>query len=128
MKEKKLFGISLDVLGFSGSFLCAVHCLAIPVLVSFGALSHFHLHITFAWEWVLFMLLLAIAIASLYGSYRHNHRDPRPLVVAAVSVLLITIGEFYHHGAGHLISGVGGLFLASAHLLNWTMLRRLLRS
>ena len=123
-KEKKIFGISLDLLGFSGSFLCAIHCLALPILVSLGALSHIHLHHTYTWEWILFAALLMIAIASLWTSFRSSHGDTRPLVIAFVGILLILIGIVGHEYFGHAVSGLGGLLLAGAHMINWMLMRR----
>ena len=125
MKEKKIFGLSLDFWGFSGSFLCAVHCLALPILVSIGVLGHMHLHETFIWEWMLFFVLLVIAVVSLVSSFRHRHGNFLPLALATVGIAFIFIGIIYHAHAAHFWSGVGGLSLATAHLLNWFLLRKL---
>lgn len=125
MKEKKFLGISLDVIGFTGSFLCAVHCLALPLLVSFGLLGHLHLHQTPTWEWLLFVALLGVAIASLLSSFRNTHQNLTPVVMGFAGLLLILIGEINHQHVSHFLSGIGGLLLASAHFLNWSLLRKI---
>ncbi len=128
MKSSKDISSSLDVLGFAGSFICAIHCLAIPLMVSLGLLGHMHMHETFAWEWILFVFLLAIALLSLISSFRSGHRDSRPLLLGILGLAMIAIGESFPHSTGHFLSGIGGLALAAAHFLNWSLLRRLARS
>ncbi len=127
MNEKKLFGISLDFFGFSGSFLCAIHCLALPFLVSIGVLGHAHLHETAIWEWMLFLLLLVIAVASLATSYRNAHRNIWPLAMGMIGLSTIMVGEVTHLG-GHVFAGMGGIFLAAAHLLNWSLIHNKISS
>ncbi len=124
MRERKILGIGLDVWGFSGSFLCAIHCLALPFLVSMGLLGHLHLHATFVWEWILFVVLLLIAIGSLIGSFRKSHRDAGPLLMAGLGIALIFIGTVNHEHFSHFMSGIGGLILAAAHFQNWRLLHR----
>ena len=124
MKEKKVLGISLDMIGFTGSFLCAIHCLALPLLVSFGLLGHLHLHHTPTWEWMLFVVLLAVAISSLVSSYRGIHRNIAPVILGFAGLFLILAGEMNHEHVSHFLSGIGGLILASAHFLNWSLLKK----
>ncbi len=125
MKEKKFLGISLDMIGFTGSFLCAIHCLALPLLVSFGLLGHLHLHETPTWEWLLFFVLLTVAITSLLSSYRNSHRNLLPVVMGLAGLLLILIGEINHQHVSHFLSGIGGLLLAGAHFINWSLLKKM---
>ena len=116
----------LDILGFTGSFLCALHCLALPLLISLGVIGH--IHPSFAWDWILFGFLLSIACISLVSSYRQMHRDVRPLILAGLSICLIAVGELNHHTFGHLLAGIGGIGLAASHLLNWHIVRSITSS
>ena len=124
MREKRFLGLPLDVIGFSGSFLCAIHCLALPILVSIGAIGHVHLHETFAWEWLLLAVLLVVAVVSLWHSFRQVHGHFVPLIIAVVGISLILAGEYNHAHSSHFWSGIGGLFLAGSHFFNFALLRR----
>jgi drug/metabolite transporter (DMT)-like permease len=148
MKEsQRLQGFfpSLDVVGATASFLCAIHCLAMPVLlvvlptVGLGFLLNESLERGFV------IGSVALAVASTCWGFR-VHRKSRVVwfsTIGSVFLLCATFGhshstesahvhhdhaghDHHHHESDHPQSSWGGLalllggaiFISSAHLLN----------
>jgi hypothetical protein len=108
----------LDRAGIFVSLLCAVHCAALPLLLSLLPLAG----LTFLQsEWMEVAIIgtsLTLACLSLRRSYK-EHRKILPFIIACIGFCAL--------GAGHLISArhewilltAGGLLIATAHLINW---------
>ncbi|HRO09198.1 MAG TPA: MerC domain-containing protein [Saprospiraceae bacterium] len=107
-----------DFAGMFTSLLCAVHCSAVPVLISMGALgSSTWLH-NHAFDWVVIGIGIIIAGYSLVGAYFRKHRNIRPLLLASAGFVLLLIGMAEHHGWMLIFSVLGGITVAYAHLQN----------
>ena len=110
----------LDILGMSASLICAVHCLAIPVVFSLGSaymadlLHHPVIEVGFL------LVAVVVAVWSLGTSYFHHHHNKKPLFLGIIGVILITLGVLVH---AWFITLPGGLVLAWAHFLNYRLLR-----
>jgi MerC mercury resistance protein len=111
----------LDYAGTSVSWLCMVHCLAMPLLVSFlpiFGLSFLADEIT---ELAIIGCSVCLAIISFLPSYFKQHRklNPMLLFVGGISMILLSRLVFEENLAGKvifLLLGAGGI--TSAHLLN----------
>ena len=112
----------LDLLGFSASFLCAVHCLVMPLVLSMGLASGLS-WLESAWvEWSFILSTLVLASWSLFGSLP-KHGSTRPLWIAGAGfVLIVVLHHAFEHSIGHYFSAVGGVLVAYAHYLNWRLL------
>ena len=76
---KSLFSINADTAGFFTSMLCAIHCSAVPVLISLGLLGSgtwLHNHMI---DWVVIGFGVIIASYSLFGDFVRKHRNILPL-------------------------------------------------
>ncbi|TVR84569.1 MAG: MerC domain-containing protein [Saprospirales bacterium] len=110
----------LDILGMSASLVCAVHCLAIPLVFTLGSaymaelLHHPVIEVGFL------LIAVVIAVWSLGTSFLNHHHNRRPLVLGIIGVILITLGVVVH---AWFITLPGGLVLAWAHFLNFKLLR-----
>lgn len=116
--------VGLDLLGVAAAAACAVHCVALPILLvlapALGAVRDGTV------EWTLFALSVAIGIASLAVAWRRAHRDARPLALLAFGLLLLGVGrplvpEPEWLEALVTVSGAGAV--AAAHLLNRALVR-----
>ena len=118
---------SWDVVGVLLSTVCLIHCLAVPVGLALipaltGTLSE--------QEWlhrlVVVLAFMVVAIALVTGI--RAHRRYGPLLPASVGLALLTlsliVGE--EHWAEQLVTSVGALMTASAHLWNRALLKRAL--
>lgn len=110
-----------DRLGFAASFLCAVHCAMLPVLLAL--LPAFGLNLG-GWidldqGFVVFATLLGATTLTL-GWRRHRAFHAWALLVPGLA--LVWAGAFTHlhdHTLTHaVVMTVGGLLLAAAHLVN----------
>ncbi len=117
-------GIDLDKVGMTTSLLCAVHCLALPFLLSAGLISGVSWINHHLLEWCLIVLAILIAGKSFIHSYRHKHRSTLPMTMAAIAfVFLLTSRMIADEFAGHFLTAVGGVILAVGHYVNWLKLR-----
>lgn len=118
----KLFtGLNADIAGFFTSLLCAIHCSAVPVMISLGVLSAgtwLHNHLI---DWVVIGAGVVFALYSLVGDYSKKHRNPWPLAIASVGFLLLFAGMIEHHGWMLVLSVLGGLSVASSHFINFRL-------
>lgn len=110
-----------DRVGFAASFLCAVHCALLPVLLAL--LPAFGLNmggwIDIDQAFVIFATLLGATTLTL--GWR-RHRAFRAWALLLPGLVLVWAGAFTHlhdHTITHaVVMTIGGLLLAGAHLLN----------
>ncbi|NJN24895.1 MAG: MerC domain-containing protein [Cyclobacteriaceae bacterium] len=117
--------MNLDLVGFSVSLLCAVHCAALPFLLSLAPLAGLH-YLNNPWiEYAIILLSFCIASYALIHGYRRHHQKPLALVIVVVGFILI--------GTGHLIqsewkeitlTSVGAVVVAMAHFINWEQVKK----
>lgn len=115
---RSMFNINPDFAGFFTSLLCAIHCSAVPLLVSFGLLGSstwLHNHMI---DWIVIGTGVAIAFYSLVGDYITRHRVKTPMMVAGLGFSFLMIGMIDHHGWMLMFSVAGGLLVASSHIIN----------
>ena len=139
----------LDSLAVSMSVVCAIHCLITPILIvslpilatTFWANKDFHL-------WMILLVLPTSAIAVFLGCQKHKDKWVFALCTFGLTTLLITAiyeaaftqglvsGDHAHcvhcaqAASGNLFTTVtvtnilGGLMLASAHIRNYLLCRK----
>ena len=118
---KFLVRFSPDSAGFFTSMLCAIHCSVVPVMVSMGLLSSqtwLHSHVL---DWLVIGLGLIIASYSLVGDFIKKHRNYLPLSVVASGFILLLTGMIDHDGWMVIFSVIGGMLVATAHLINYRL-------
>ena len=120
----RFIGNNLDFFGFSASFLCALHCIAIPIVLSLGTLSGLAWLHTPVIEFSFTALAVIFAFWSLIGSYTKKHKNVIPLIVASLGFAFLISGIFLFHHEAHFISAIGGILIAYAHYFNWRLLHR----
>ncbi len=116
-----------DVLGLSGSAMCAIHCLLVPLLlissttvpVSFFTDESFH-------RAMLWLVLPSGILAFVLGCRRH--RDRLVLILGLVGILGLFLSAFWMHEilgevgerAGTVLSAIA---IIIAHIRNWRLCR-----
>lgn len=116
-----------DRVGFAASFLCAIHCATIPLLLAL--VPALGLRVA-GWTdidqaFVIFASLLGLTTMSL--GYR-RHRAFRAWALLLPGLALIWAGSFtalHDHGWAHaVVMTLGGLALAAAHGVNLRLSHR----
>lgn len=118
------FSPGLDAWGMLASGLCAVHCLAIPVLLALGASAGIAWLETPWLEGMLLITAISLAAQSLIGSYRREHGRPMALWVAGAGFVVLLASRFADENMEHYLTAVGGFAIATAHWINWKLRRQ----
>lgn len=116
-----------DLTGIVLSFACLIHCLALPLLLLLApALSRWIALPEGVHAAILLLALPAAAIAMKDGWRQHRRLAPAALAIMGLG--LLALGLSAHEGwiaaadpdaADRLLTSVGALTLAAAHLVNW---------
>ena len=123
--NNQFIGLHLDFIGFITSLLCALHCAALPILLSMAPLAGLQFLANPWIEYVIILLSFFIASSSLVRSYRKHHQNLIPLIVALVGFTLIGTGQFLEpEWKEVLLTSSGGANIALAHLINWKFMRQ----
>ena len=115
----------LDFLGFSASFLCAIHCAILPFVMTVGLMGGLSWLANPIVENGFIVMSLGLAATSLYPSFKKKHHRLRALKVAGIGFGLLFFSRWVGHG--NLLEVVtvvlGGLLIAYAHYINWKLLK-----
>ena len=118
--KNRFVGLHLDFIGLSASLICALHCAALPLLLTMAPLAGLEVLEN---PWIDFSFIavsFVIAISSLSHGYRKHHHRSMSLMVATIGFLLIAAGQLIHSEAMEIPLMVsGGSMVAIAHLINW---------
>ncbi len=110
---------TVDRLGILSSGICALHCAALPVLISFGLVGTLtpdtHLFI----EWGVIISSLILGVWSIYNALT-SHGRIWPQVLIGVGAFMIIGGLIF--STSHIFMAIGGLMLVSGHWFNWRLL------
>ncbi|MCS7078484.1 MAG: MerC domain-containing protein [Chloracidobacterium sp.] len=111
----------LNWIAAAASLICAIHCLATPVLIGILPLLGLGL-LTEPWlEWSLIGFTGTVGFLTLWPSYHHRHRRWQPLALFGVGLALILTAKLVaDEGSSLEASGMvaGALFVAGANLTN----------
>ncbi|SEA78676.1 MerC domain-containing protein [Pedobacter hartonius] len=113
----------LDHLGMAASIACAIHCAALPLVITALPLLGLEFLANTGVEISMICLSLIVGIYSLRISYP-KHRKVLPVLVLVTGFLLIAAGHFIFESLEALIVPLGGFTIAAAHLINWKYGRR----
>ncbi|MGB0524448.1 MAG: MerC domain-containing protein [Flammeovirgaceae bacterium] len=117
--------INLDILGFWASTLCAVHCAALPLLLTFSTLGSLEFLESPVVEGVMLIIAAGLALLSIIPSYFQKHHKVLPLLLIILGFALIAWGRVTSVEALEAINTViGGLLIAIAHLVNTHFLKK----
>jgi len=113
-----------DRLGFTASFLCAVHCAVLPVLL--GVLPAFGFKLggwlDFDLAFVVFASILGLTTISM-GWRRHRVGYGWLVLLPGLALLWVGVFIHLHESPVHAIMmTAGGLLLAGAHVINMRLI------
>ena len=116
----------LDRAGATASFLCAIHCALMPLVVTLLPLLGLSFLASEPVEWALLGASATLGSLSLCLGFR-KHRKRRVFMVLAIALALLVAGRIFHEhhfGAwGPILMVLGGFSMMGAHLLNHSLCR-----
>ncbi len=116
---------SLDLAGFLVSMICALHCAAIPILTIFFSFSFLKALDSPAVDAAIVSMSFLLAILSLLPGYYRKHKDPAALYCVVGGFALIGLSFLELTIVLRTLSAVAGASLvATAHYVNWILLRK----
>ena len=111
----------LDRLGATASFVCAIHCMIMPLIVTTLPLLGIGFLANDWVEWTLVGISAALGITSLHLGYK-VHRSKHALTLLSAGLALIAAGRIGEYHRTHMpnvaMVVAGGLAIATAHLIN----------
>ncbi len=108
----------VDNTGACLSVACAIHCIAMPLLITILPLIGLGFLANERAELVLITGAIGLAIGSLAWGIRH-HRSWRAYLILLVALVFITTFRTAVEGTFEVVFySTGGILLASAHLVN----------
>ncbi|MBN7811823.1 MerC domain-containing protein [Algoriphagus sp. H41] len=140
-------GTHLDWIGISASLACAIHCMALPFLLSalpilgLGFLAN-------PWiEYLVIVLSLFLAAFAISHGFSRHHRKSLPILLVVIGFSVILAGLVWGHGHGlapietagpvqlkrlvkshrtndHFITPIGAMLVALGHFANWLYIRK----
>ncbi|UXP30780.1 MerC domain-containing protein [Reichenbachiella agarivorans] len=123
--KNQFIGSHLDFVGFSASLLCALHCVALPFLLSLASLTGLQF-LNNPWiEYTIILVSGFIASYALIHGYLRHHQKPMALVIVVAGFALIGLGHWLQVEWYEIIlTSCGAAVVAIAHLVNWTQIKQ----
>ncbi len=123
--KNQFIGLNLDFLGFSASMLCAIHCAALPFLLTLAPLAGLQFLDNHWIEYSIILVSLVIASNALAHGYRRHHKNVLPLIIAGMGFMLVGIAQVMHGELLEvLLMTAGGTTIAISHLVNWRYINK----
>ncbi len=114
--------VNMDKVGFFLSILCAVHCIAMPFLLTLLPLLGSGLLHNSALELTLVGSTIVIASALLVKDYVQNHKNLLPLALLAAGCLVKLLALFVFNEAYEPVAITSGAaFIGLAYVANWRL-------
>lgn len=120
---RKFINNNIDFWGFLASFLCALHCAAVPLILLFGSLGSFAWLANHTVELVFISLSIVLAYWSLWTSYTKHHKQRKAVNIVLFGFTFLIISRLVPHHIGDILVVIGGLIVAYAHYVNWRLLQ-----
>lgn len=111
----------LDHLGMGVSFVCAIHCAVLPVLVGVLPLIGLELLAHPVFETAIIITSLIIGATAILRAWKRHHK-PQPAFIMLIGFTLILAGRFLADESHEwLFLSVGGITVAVSHYFNWLL-------
>ena len=102
------------------SLLCAIHCMAMPILIATVSLAGMQFISDPFYEVLIILGSILLAVFALFSSYA-NHKNTSPMLIFGLSLFLVLPGLLIHN---HNLIALGSVFSAVALFYNWQVNRR----
>jgi hypothetical protein len=108
---------NMDVWGTTTSLLCAIHCAALPLLLSLGFISRNSWLVHPLFEIIILGMTAVFVYFSIVKKYLRDKEDIRPVLMAIIGAMLVVLHHFLPLNGTFLVVS-GGSMIALAHVAN----------
>ncbi len=120
--KSKFYHLS-SKLGIGLSFLCAIHCMTMPIImIAFPFLNNSFLHQPIV-EWIILVSLVILGTFSLNHYRKKHHESHLPMVVFILGVLVCLVSLLSHNTNHHGLMMTGSIIIAASQILNLSLKR-----
>jgi hypothetical protein len=98
--------------------------MAVPVLVSMSAFSHWTFLHDERFERVALVISAILAMSSLLPAYLKHHKNPLPIAVLLAGFILLALSRFMVNVSESIMTSSGATLVASAHFLNYRFCKK----
>jgi hypothetical protein len=117
----KFLNFNLDSIGFSASFICAIHCATLPLLLTSISASKLGFLANPVFEIFMIILSVIIGVSSLLPSYK-QHKKIIPIAFLLLGFSMIFSGHFIvSEDFESVVTPLGAFIVAYSHLANWKL-------
>lgn len=122
--KHRFLGLHADFFGFMVSIICAIHCAGLPFLFSILPLTGLSFLENIWVELCFIFLSLLIACYALIRCYLKHHRNPLALIIVFAGFVSIGAGHALHMETMEMVlTSIGAIAIATAHVINWKHVR-----
>ena len=111
----------LDIAGSFIAIACAVHCIAIPVIISFGGVGLLNVVGHGMVEIIFLLATILFAGSTIFIGFRQKRVSKAPIVLFLAGFVALCIAILFHL---HFLSAIGGVLIALAHFVNWKYVKK----
>ncbi len=112
-----------DQLGMLASISCAIHCAALPFVLTLLPLIGLEFLANSWVEIVMIFISLILGCYSLFKSYP-KHKNVLPITLLATGFAFIFSGHFLFHEIEFILIPLGGFTIAFSHFVNWKLMKK----
>jgi hypothetical protein len=114
--------LSLDVTGFWVSVLCALHCVAVPILLSFAAFGSWAVLEEPSIEYTVLGISTVLGVGSLLTSYFRHHRKLTAIGILIAGFTFIAISrQTDKEILEGMLTATGASLVAWSHVVNFRL-------
>lgn len=132
---KHNLSLKLDLIGFSASTFCAIHCALMPFIIVFLPLLGLEFIANPAVEYIFIGASLVIGTFTFKHGFFNHHKKLYPFLLFLTGFLIIVTGHYFFHNHSHevisengsgfsnetlflMIAPIGAFIIAISHLIN----------
>lgn len=113
----------LDTAGFIASFICAIHCAVMPLVLASLPLTGLAFVAGPVLDIIMMGISLGIASISLFRGYLSYHRKITALIIVLIGFGLIAYGDLLAVNFKPWYAVAGALLVAISHIVNHFLTR-----
>ena len=112
----------IDRLGITAALACAIHCAALPLIITSLPLLGLEFLANIWVEITMICISIFLGCYSLSRSYP-KHKKLMPIYILLSGFAIIALGHFWLDHIESFLIPIGGLILALAHIVNWNLMK-----